>query len=107
MSLPTASDTRGKQLAHAGVEQERLVAAEQELVEREARRRGHFVDVSREPEDVGGDLVVVDIMRVLPFGLSSTRVDADTDADVDPGGTTQIASDEDVRRHKLNPAGIG
>ena len=47
----------GEQLAHAGVEQERLVAADEELVEREAGRWGDLVDVSREPEDVGGDLV--------------------------------------------------
>ena len=46
-----------EQLAHPGVEQERLVAADQELVEREARGRGDFVDLGRQAEDVGGDLV--------------------------------------------------
>ncbi len=44
-------------LAHPGVEQERLVAADQELVEREARGRGDFVDLGRQAEDVRGDLV--------------------------------------------------
>ena len=53
----TASDTSGNSCAHAGVEQERLLVADEELVEREAGRRRDLVDEGGEPEDVGGDLV--------------------------------------------------
>src|SRR6185436_7079988 len=46
----------GIQLAHAGVEQERLLVANQELVERQPAGPD-MGDVRRQAEDVGGDLV--------------------------------------------------
>lgn len=46
----------GEQLAHAGVEQERLVAVDEELVEGEACWRGDLVDLGGQAVDVGSDL---------------------------------------------------
>jgi hypothetical protein len=47
----------GEQLAVSGVEQQRLVAEHEELVEVEPGGRGDLGDVSRDPEDAVGDLV--------------------------------------------------
>ena len=70
------------ELAHAGVEQERLLVAHQELVEREPAR-GDLGDERGEPEHVGGDLVDLGVHgRGLSFvGRSAVPRSRDTSTD--------------------------
>ena len=58
-----------EQRPHAGVEQERFLAAHEKLVEDEPRGRGHVRDVGAQAEDVRRDLVdsvVVMVVLLVP-----------------------------------------
>lgn len=66
MTVAIASETSGKKLAVAGVEQQRLVVSDQKLVERHAR----WADVwneGGEPECVRSDLVDVGVHGEPPL----------------------------------------